>query len=72
MVHGLDWKNILSQPEDENAINSIRNNSHTGRPLGTDSFMSKLEHHLGRRIRPLKVGRPKRKKLPLQTKKAVK
>ncbi|MCL5279774.1 MAG: hypothetical protein M1376_07700 [Planctomycetes bacterium] len=35
--------------------------THTGRPLGSDRFMSKLETLLGRRVRPLPVGRPKKK-----------
>jgi putative transposase len=40
----------------------LRLNTHTGRPLGSDSFLSKLEKLLGRRVRPLPVGRPKKSK----------
>jgi hypothetical protein len=36
--------------------------THTGRPLGSDGFISKLEKKLGCRLRPLPVGRPKRQK----------
>ncbi|MBX3178229.1 MAG: hypothetical protein KF886_12780 [Candidatus Hydrogenedentes bacterium] len=36
--------------------------AHTGRPLGTDSFLSRLEAQLGRRLRALPVGRPRRVK----------
>ena len=32
-----------------------------GRPLGSDKFISKLEVTLGRRLRPLPGGRPKKK-----------
>lgn len=31
----------------------------TGSPLGSDSFLSKAEHLIGRRIRPLPIGRQK-------------
>ena len=30
------------------------------RPLGSDSFLSKLERALGRRLRPLPAGRPRK------------
>jgi putative transposase len=36
--------------------------THTGRPLGSDAFLSKLETLLGRRVRPLPVGRPRQAK----------
>ena len=39
---------------------ALRLNTRTGRPLGTDSFLSKIEVLLGRRVRALPVGRPKR------------
>jgi len=35
-------------------------NIRTGRPLGSDAFISKLETRLNRRLRPLPVGRPKK------------
>jgi len=38
----------------------IRASTHTGRPLATDGILSKLEHKLGRRLRPLPVGRPRK------------
>jgi hypothetical protein len=45
---------------DDNISGLIRHSTHTGRPLATDSVLSKLEHRLGRRLRPLPVGRPKK------------
>jgi hypothetical protein len=30
------------------------------RPLGSDAFLSKVESLMGRRIRPLPIGRPKK------------
>ena len=41
---------------------SIRLSTSTGRPLGNDMFIKKLEKILGRDIFPKKAGRPKRKK----------
>jgi len=56
-----DWQETLAQRDDERD-ELIRLRTQTGRPLGTDSFMSKLEKTLGRRVRPLPVGRPRKKK----------
>jgi len=55
------WRKELSERLDDRLLDSIRLNTHTGRPLGTDSFLSKLETKLSRRVRPLPVGRPKKK-----------
>lgn len=57
----IDWKHVLSQRLNKDEISSIRRGTHLGRPMATDSFISKLEHYLGRRLRPLPAGRPKRK-----------
>jgi hypothetical protein len=46
--------------EDSRSGNIIRLCTSRGRPLGSDSFMSKIEKTLGRRLRPLPVGRPKK------------
>ena len=42
-------------------IDKLRIYCRTGRPLGTDKFISKLETVIGRRLRPLPLGRPKKK-----------
>jgi hypothetical protein len=52
----------LSYAEKKEDLERIRLSTHRGRPLGSDRFLSKLEHALGRRLRPLQVGRPKRAK----------
>jgi len=52
------WARQLRAPEDEAEMRGLRLSTRTGRPLATDSFLSKLEHRLGRRLRPLPVGRP--------------
>lgn len=60
---GIDWKQALGQKLDRREIDaSLGRCCRTGRPLGTDSFISKLEVRLGRRLRSLPVGRPKIKK----------
>ena len=52
------WRKELSEGLTEEEISRIRVRTHTGRPLGGDAFLSKLETVLGRRVRPLPVGRP--------------
>jgi len=54
-----DWKNELAQPCDEATHTAIRNATETGRPLGSDEFISELESQVGRRLSPLPRGRPK-------------
>lgn len=55
----LDWKSFLLENEPEHT-DSIRLATNRGRPLANDSFLSKLETKLNRRLRPLPVGRPKK------------
>ena len=54
----LRWADALREPDDE-AVNRIRAGTHTGRPCGEEDFLSRLERRLGRRLRPLPVGRPR-------------
>ncbi len=52
------WFETLSAfLSDDTVRHTIRHATHTGRPLGSDAFLSKLETLLGRRVRPLSVGR---------------
>ena len=62
MISAKQWKNSLQDGIDDSQVLTLRRNTHTGRPLGSDSFLSKIEKLLGRRIRPLPVGRPGKKK----------
>lgn len=57
------WRRELQRPEDEQGTMRLRSATRRGRPLGSDSFVSKLEHALGRRVRARPVGRPKGAKL---------
>ncbi len=61
------WRQELQRPEDEQDLDRLRAALHRGRPLGTDSFLSKLERKLGRRLRPRPVGRPKGAKGKVKT-----
>jgi putative transposase len=58
----LDWEQELSLTISDADISRLRRNWHTGRPLATDGFLSKLEHRIGRRLRPLAAGRPRKEK----------
>jgi putative transposase len=53
------WKSELKSAEDQEWTAAIKLSTSRGRPLAGDSFLSKLERRLGRKIRPLPVGRPK-------------
>jgi putative transposase len=57
---GMDWPAALRRDQGAEAIASLRLATHRGRPLGSDSFLSKLESLLARRLRPLPVGRPRK------------
>jgi putative transposase len=60
LVPGVNWKEMLKDRDDKETLAALRLNTQTGRPLASDSFLSKLERKLGRRLRPLPVGRPKK------------
>jgi putative transposase len=60
LVAGVNWKEMLTDADDKETLAAVRLHTQTGRPLASDSFLSKLEHTLGRRLRPLPVGRPKK------------
>jgi putative transposase len=54
------WKRLLAQKIEGKEVKMLRAGTLRGRPLGSDSFISKLEKTVGRRLRPLPVGRPKK------------
>lgn len=55
------YRAFLKQ-EDEGINETIRHSTSTGRPLGSEKFIKKLEKMVGRDLFPKKGGRPKRKK----------
>ncbi len=50
-----DWKNFLGE-EKEQSLNALRKHERTGRPLGSESFVDRLELKLGRSLKPEKPG----------------
>jgi putative transposase len=62
MLGRVNWQNCLIRPEDEQKLERLRGWTNRGCPLGSDSFISKLERKFRRRLRPLPVGRPRKKK----------
>ena len=62
LVPGVNWKETLTNGDDKETLAALRLHTQTGRPLASDLFLSKLERTLGRRLRPLPVGRPKKEK----------
>ena len=52
------WREYLADGEREEEITTIRQCTHTGRPLGTARFIQSLEEATNRRLAPQKGGRP--------------
>ena len=59
-LDACNWRDRLAEKLDRETLAVMRLNTHRGRPLGSDGFLSKLEALLGRRLRPLPVGRPRK------------
>jgi putative transposase len=58
-----NWLEYFGQAEDITIAENMRKHEQTGRPLGSENFVLKLERILDRMLRPKKAGRkPKKKK----------
>ena len=55
----LDWRAELTRPEDAALGRTLQLCTWTGRPLGSDRFVAKLEPLISRRLRALPLGRPR-------------
>ena len=55
-----DWLGYLEEREDDAMVNAIRSNSRTGRPCGDEGFVQTIEGVVGRRLKAMPKGRPKR------------
>ncbi len=53
-----DWRAYLGDDLDAAALNRLRRHGRSGRPLGSERFIAKLEADLGRRIGTGRRGRP--------------
>jgi putative transposase len=59
-IKQAQWKDFIDTPDNEEEVSVIRKYTMTGRPLGSDSFISKLEKRVGERVHALPAGRPRR------------
>jgi len=57
-----DWRSLLESGMREGEGELMRQHERTGRPLGDEGFVTKLEHALARRLHPLKPGRKRKEK----------
>jgi putative transposase len=54
-----EWTDYLAAETFSVAEAALRLNTYSGRPLGTETFIERMESALGRKLRPGKGGRPK-------------
>ena len=54
-----DWKGLLNSALREEQLNELRGHGRTGRPLGDETFLERLEGLVGRVLKPQKGGRPR-------------
>ena len=53
-----DWAAFLDTAVAEEELRELREHGRTGRPLGSDSFLDRLEGMVGRILKPQRGGRP--------------
>jgi len=59
-IDQAQWKNFIDASDNAADVSIIRKYTMTGRPLGSESFINKLEKRLGERLHALPIGRPKK------------
>jgi len=58
---GGDWAELLATQEaDEESIRAIRESTRTGRPLGDEAFVKRVERELDVDLERKPVGRPRK------------
>ena len=55
-----NWQAFLRSAQPEEQLQELRRHTRTGRPLGDEAFLDRLEGLVGRLLRPQKGGRPKK------------
>jgi len=55
-----DWSGLLRRSLEEAELDRLRLHGRTGRPLGGDAWLKRLEAKTGKSLRPGKRGRPKK------------
>ena len=53
-----EWRKHLAAGESASDVATVRQYTHTGRPLGSEEFVANLEHSTLRALAPRKAGRP--------------
>jgi putative transposase len=61
-IHLLSWSNFLSVDASESERAVFRKHERTGRPIGDETFIERLERLLDRRLKPRKPGPKPRNK----------
>lgn len=56
------WKKFLRGGFKDGELDKLRMHTRTGRPLGAGTFVDRVERLIKRTVRPLKGGRPKKKR----------
>jgi hypothetical protein len=56
----VDWQQAPEKIQPKEMVKQIRLDTHTGRPLASNSFIGELDKLMNKRLRPLPVGRPKK------------
>jgi putative transposase len=56
-----DWRVFLEGGVEDAEQKRLRQHSNTGRPLGSEEWISELETQTGRHLKPVSPGRPKKK-----------
>ena len=59
-----NWASFINQDETEESIKNLRAHLDSGRPLGDEGFVEKLEKMTGRTLKKLKAGRKSRRPNP--------
>ena len=52
-----DWEGLLNSVIREEELRELRDHGRTGRPLGDETFLDRLETLVGRQLKPQKPGR---------------
>jgi putative transposase len=55
-----DWQGLLNSALSEEQLKELRGHGRTGRPLGNETFVERLEQLVGRVLKPQKGGRPRK------------
>ena len=69
MMDAEEWRQALSRRVAKEEMTFLRRHTERGWPLATDRAVAKFEKLIGRRLRPLRLGRPKGSKDKMQRRK---